>query len=86
MPVFTTRIEIEEPVERKVFVDYDLELPDLSVGITSTDVDINEIWYVVNPRKEYGADRKIFPDVDEGTMDDITDQILENHFNRDDCI
>lgn len=83
MPVFTTRIEIEEPVERKVFVDYDLELPDLSVGITSTDVDINEVWCVATVN---GKETKIFPYVDEGIMDDIADQILADHFNRDDRI
>ena len=86
MPVFKTYTEVLEPVEREIFVDYDLELPDLEVGITSTDVDINEVWYVINPRKEEGADRKVFPDIDEGMICDITDQILENHFNRDDRI
>jgi hypothetical protein len=83
MPVFTTRIEIIEPVERKVFVDYDLELPDPSVGITSTDVDINEVWCVATVN---GKETKIFPYVDDDIMDDIADQILADHFNRDDRI
>lgn len=83
MPVFTTLIEIDEPVEREVFVDYDLELPDLSVGITETDVDINEVWCVV---KVNGKERKIFPYVDDGMMGDLMDQILQEHFNRDDRI
>ena len=79
MPVFTTRIEIDEPVEREIFVDYDLELPDISVGIKETDVDINEVWCVV---KVNGKERKIFPYVDDFMMGDLMDQILEKHFNR----
>lgn len=74
MAIHNTFLEIPEPVERAVIVDYDLEDAEPDVGITSACVVINDVWYVDS------AGKKVEYNPDDDQFDNLSDIILQAHF------